>query len=63
MTPPVYDPGQLTASVTFTNKNAATAEQFQVAITSALEPLADNLQGEILLTASNESTGIVIGNG
>lgn len=63
MTETIYQSDQLTVTATFTNQATMTAEQFRAAIESALGSVANNLQGEIVVTIGNGSTGVILGNG
>jgi len=66
-----YDPeteeaiGVLEASVTFTNKHATSAKEFEAAIESKLATIAvaASISGGIVLLPNHDDTGVILGNG
>lgn len=66
-----YDPeteepiGALEATVTFTNKHATSAKEFEAATESKLAGIAvaASINGTIKLLPNHDDTGVILGNG
>lgn len=58
-----HDPGELEASITFTNQSSATPEAFKTLVEHALESVASSLAGTLESLPGHDDTGVIIGPG